>query len=66
MTSLSPNEIRKKGLEALFESLGPSGMLKFLEQYETGAGNYTEDRKKWLKDQDIDSIVEDLEKRRKT
>ena len=36
-------------------------MLKFLEQYETGAGNYTEDRKKWLKDQDIDSIVEDLE-----
>lgn len=64
MTSLSPSEIRKKGLEALFESLGPSGMLKFLEQYETGSGNYTEERKKWLKDQEIDSIIEEIKEQR--
>lgn len=66
MTSLSPNEIRKKGLEALFESLGPSGMLKFLEQYEMGAGNYTEERKKWLKNKDIDSVIEEIKEQRES
>jgi len=66
MTSLSPNEIRKKGFEALFESLGPSGMLKFLEQFDMGLGNYTEERKQWLKDQDIDTIIKEIEKQRES
>jgi hypothetical protein len=37
------NEIRKAGIEALTERLGPLGMIKFIQQYEKGSGNYTKD-----------------------
>ncbi len=66
MTSMSPEEIRKKGLEALFKALGPSGMVKFLEQYATGEGDYTKERQKWLDNMEIDDIVEEIEKERNT
>ena len=54
---MSQNEIRKKGLEALAEALGPVGMIRFLQQFDVGKGNYTEERKKWLDDLTIDDVV---------
>jgi hypothetical protein len=56
-------EIRKKGIEALNNALGPVGMVRFLHQYESGAGDYTKERNLWLKDYDIDSIAEELKKK---
>jgi hypothetical protein len=56
-------EIRKKGIEALNNALGPVGMVRFLHQFESGAGDYTEERNLWLKDYDIDSITEELKKK---
>ena len=61
----NPAILRKVGLEALFKSLGPVGMVRFLQQYEMGAGNYTKERDLWLKDIDVDSIVAELKKRRR-
>ena len=37
-------EIRKIGLQALKEALGPVGMIKFIQQYENGSGNYTNEK----------------------
>jgi len=37
-------EIRKMGLQALTEVLGPVGMLRFIQQYENGYGDYTEEK----------------------
>ena len=37
-------EIRKMGLQALTEVLGPVGMLRFIQQYEIGYGDYTEEK----------------------
>lgn len=37
-------EIRKNGYQALIDSLGVVGMLRFLQQLEIGSGNYTRDR----------------------
>ncbi len=54
---MSPNEIRKKGIEALAEALGPVGMIRFLQQFDIGNGNYTEERRKWLDDLTIDDVV---------
>ena len=34
-------EIRKAGLQALKEALGPAGMVRFIQQYESGHGDYT-------------------------
>ncbi|MCL2039347.1 MAG: hypothetical protein FWG85_02830 [Bacteroidetes bacterium] len=37
-------EIRKIGLQALKEALGPVGMVKFMQQYENGYGDYTKEK----------------------
>lgn len=41
-------EIRRAGLEALMQALGPVGMVRFLHQFEAGAGDYTNERHRWL------------------
>jgi len=63
--TLNPPDIRKQGFEALAKKLGPLGMVRFLQQFETGFGDYTEDRKKWLPESDVKSIVKEIKKRRK-
>ena len=60
-----PVILRKMGLEALCKSLGPLGMVRFLQQYEAGTGDYTKERDFWLKDIDIESIAIELRHRRK-
>ena len=55
-------EIRKKGIEALNKALGPVGMVRFLHQFESGAGDYTKERAQWLKEYDIDSIMDEINK----
>jgi hypothetical protein len=37
-------EIRKMGLQALKEALGPVGMVRFIQQYENGYGDYTKEK----------------------
>jgi len=37
-------EIRKIGLQALKEALGPVGMVRFIQQYENGHGDYTKEK----------------------
>jgi hypothetical protein len=61
----NPMVLRKLGLEALCKSLGPLGMARFLQQYETGTGDYTKERELWLKDVDIESVAIEIKDRRK-
>ena len=61
----NPATLRKMGLEALHKSLGPLGMVRFLQQYETGTGDYTKERDLWLRDIDIESIAAELKNRPK-
>ena len=42
-------KIRQEGLKALKEKLGPLGMIKFIQMYSDGEGDYTEERRKKLK-----------------
>ena len=37
-------EVRKMGLQALKEALGYVGMVRFIQQYENGYGDYTEEK----------------------
>ncbi len=62
---LNPSTIRKLGLEALAKALGPLGMVRFLQQFETGVGDYTKERALWLKDMDVKTIVEEIKNQRK-
>jgi hypothetical protein len=63
--TLDPVAIRKIGLEALAKALGPIGMVRFLQQYEGGIGDYTKERHEWLKDFNVKSIVKGIKNRRK-
>ena len=58
ITTATPlNEIRQLGLHALLEKLGPVGMVRFLQQFESGQGDYTIDRERWLVETDLDALA---------
>jgi hypothetical protein len=52
-------EIRKTGLQALKEALGPVGMVRFIQQYENGSGDYTKEKYQQpdLTVEEIDTIL---------
>ena len=53
----TPEQIRTVGLDALRRSLGVAGMIRFIQQFERGKGDYAKDRRQW-----VDRItMEDLE-----
>ncbi len=41
-------EIRTLGLEALRERLGQTGMIRFMQQFEIGSGDYATTRHEWV------------------
>ena len=63
--TLSPSILRKLGLEALTKALGPVGMARFLQQFETGMGDYTKERALWLKGINVGTIREEIKGKRK-
>jgi hypothetical protein len=56
--------IRRIGIEALVEKLGPVGMAEFIRQFDSGYGDYTKDKHEWLDAIDIDTIVKQAEEKR--
>lgn len=40
----SPIEVRNAGMKALQEALGPVGMVRFMQQYDMGYGDYTREK----------------------
>jgi hypothetical protein len=63
-TMMSLEEIRLIGLKALSRELGAVGLVRFLQQFETGYGDYTAERHTWLKERSISEIAEDIERER--
>ena len=52
------DEVRQEGLQALQERLGRADMVRFLQQFETGSGDYARERQSW-----VDSMsIEDLQR----
>jgi len=58
-------QIREAGLEILLRELGPAGMVRFLQQYESGTGDYTKERSSWLTEKDVQSLAEKIIQNRK-
>lgn len=63
--SMSPNQIRSVGLAALIKSLGPTGMARFIQQYDMGTGDYTKDRGNWLDQMSLEEIISGISKMRR-
>ena len=54
------DEVRSEGLRALRERLGRVDMVRFLQQFETGRGDYARDRHDWVDRTTLDDIAEAL------
>ncbi len=53
-------EIRRRGHEVLARELGPVGLVRFLQQFETGHGNYAEERHALLEEIDVRTLAEKI------
>ncbi len=49
-------QVRQLGIAALTQQLGMVGMIKFLQQSETGWGDYTKEREQWLGNPDLKNL----------
>ncbi|MBM4166885.1 MAG: hypothetical protein FJ218_08240 [Ignavibacteria bacterium] len=61
----NPIALRKAGIDALSKALGPLGMTRFLQQFEIGSGNYTEERSELLKELSMETVLQEIKKRRR-
>ena len=64
MSGKTLEEIRRAGLEVLARELGPLGMVRFLQQFETGCGDYSVDRHSWLESSDVRTLAGKIQQRR--
>ena len=63
-TGMTLEQIRLTGLRALSRELGAVGLVRFLQQFETGYGDYTVERRRWLDRYTVQDITQEIENRR--
>ncbi len=54
---MSLEEIRITGLKVLHRELGPVGLVRFLQLFNAGYGDYTKDRDQWLDQISLDDLL---------
>ena len=59
--TMTLEQIRSAGLELLCQHLGAIGMVRILQQAETGWGDYTADRHQWLGDPPLEEVVAEIQ-----
>jgi len=62
--SMFLNEIQLAGLAALSCELGQVGFVAFLQMFEKGYGDYSQERSGWLEEQSLDDIVKRIQEKR--
>ena len=65
-TIVNPTELRHAGFRALAEALGWVNAVRFIRQYDPGAGNYTDERQALLPDWDAATLVQKARELQKT
>jgi hypothetical protein len=63
-TTMTLEQIRLTGLKALSRDLGAVGLIRFLQQFETGYGDYTAERHLWLRERTVQEITQEIERQR--
>ena len=61
---MTDNEIHELGIRALMDKLGPDGAIRFLRQFDNGAGNYSVDRDQWLTVPDVETLANQIRETR--
>lgn len=65
---MTPIELQRKGFQALalVKSLGIVDAIRFIHQYDSGSGDYTQEHHQWLDKLTMDEILADIETRQQT
>ena len=59
-TKISRYQNRKNGLNLLKRGLGVAGFIQFMQDYGLNEGDYTNDRQKWLKEKDVNTLINNI------
>lgn len=62
--TMTSEQIRHTGLEALIRELGSAGTVRFLQQFEIGQGDYSQERHGWLGKWSVQKLAEEIRKKR--
>lgn len=65
-TMMTPEQIRTVGMRALSRELGATGLVRFLQQFEMGHGDYTAERHDWLDPYTVQDIVQQIRELRES
>jgi len=58
------NEITKQAIEVLCQQIGLVNTVRFINQFTTGYGNYTEEREQLFADMTLDEVISEIEEMR--
>jgi hypothetical protein len=58
------SQLNEEAIHLLTRELGVADTARFLRQFTTGTGNYTEERRERLADTSLDEVLEKLRDRR--
>lgn len=59
------SEINQQAIEILAREMGVVDALRFLNQFSSGVGDYTEERKQWLDSLSLEQITSEIKAKRK-
>ena len=57
-------EITQEAIQVLFREIGVVNTVRFINQFTTGYGNYTEERRELFKDRTLEDLVSQIKQRR--
>lgn len=58
------SQLNEEAIHLLTRELGVADTARFLRQFTTGMGNYTEERRERLADTSLDELLDKIEERR--
>jgi len=61
-STMTLEQVRLTGLRALYRDLGPVGLVRFLQQFETGYGDYTAERHRWLREPTVQELAQEIQR----
>ena len=64
--TMTPQQIRTAGIAALSRELGMVGMIRFMQQFEMGQGDYSKDRHQWLDQYSVADIAKLVQEKKAT
>lgn len=64
-TQLTPVQLRNRAYQALLRELGPVDFIRFLQQFESGQGDYTRERAQWLDQLSAEQINQVIDEQRR-